>query len=68
MPFLFRGLGWIYFLGAALLGVYFLVLAARLWFTHDASKPLARKLYHFSNAYLALLFVLMVTDAILLRA
>lgn len=66
MPFLFHGLGWIYFIGAALLGAYFFMLAARLWFTRDSAKPIARKLYHYSNAYLALLFALMVLDTILL--
>jgi protoheme IX farnesyltransferase len=68
MPFLFHGFGWIYLAGAVLLGVYFVVLAARLWFTKDAAKPIARKLYHYSNAYLAMIFLLMVIDAILIRA
>jgi|SRR5581483_3357543 protoheme IX farnesyltransferase len=68
MPFLFHGLGWIYLAGAVLLGSYFLALAARLWFTKDATKPIARKLYHYSNAYLAMIFLLMVIDAILIRA
>jgi heme o synthase len=68
MPFLFRGLSWIYFIGAVLLGAYFLVLAARLWFTHSEPKPIARKLYYYSNGYLALLFALMVIDTILLRS
>lgn len=68
IPFLFGGLGWIYLLGALTLGVYFLALAARLWFAPDAAKPIAKKLYHFSNAYLALLFALMVVDAILIHA
>jgi heme O synthase-like polyprenyltransferase len=54
--------------GAVLLGSYFLALAARLWFTKDATKPIARKLYHYSNAYLAMIFLLMVIDAILIRA
>ena len=67
MPFLFRGLSWIYLSGAILLGAYFLVLAARLWFTRGEPKPIAKKLYHYSNAYLALLFALMVVDTILLR-
>jgi protoheme IX farnesyltransferase len=67
MPFLFHGLSWIYLIGAILLGVYFLVLAARLWFTRGEAKPLAKKLYHYSNGYLALLFALMVVDAILLH-
>lgn len=64
MPFLFGGLGVLYLVGAILLGVYFLFLAARLWFTSEPPKPLARKLYHFSNAYLALLFLAMVIDAV----
>lgn len=68
MPFLFHGLGWIYLIGASLLGIYFLVLATRLWFAHDAPKPIARKLYHYSNAYLAMIFLLMVIDSILIRA
>ncbi len=68
MPFLFRGLSWIYFIGAVGLGAYFLMLAARLWFTRGEAKPLARKLYHYSNGYLALLFALMVVDTILLRS
>ncbi|MCG3141625.1 MAG: Protoheme IX farnesyltransferase [Anaerolineae bacterium] len=68
MPFLFHGLGWIYFIGALLLGAYFLALATRLWFSPDAGKPIARKLYYYSNGYLALLFLLMVIDSILLRA
>jgi protoheme IX farnesyltransferase len=68
MPVLFGGLSWIYLAGALALGFYFLALAARLWFTTTAIKPIARKLYHYSNAYLALLFALMVVDAIVLRA
>lgn len=67
MPFLFHGLSWIYLTGAILLGAYFMVLAARLWFTRGEAKPLAKKLYHYSNGYLALLFALMVVDAIVLR-
>jgi protoheme IX farnesyltransferase len=65
MPFLFGGLGLIYLIGAVLFGGYFLMLAARLWFTATAAKPIARKLYHYSNGYLALLFLLMVLDSIL---
>lgn len=68
MPFLFRGLSWIYLVGALLLGAYFLLLALRLWFATGEIKPLAKKLYHYSNGYLALLFALMVVDTILLRA
>ncbi len=68
MPFLFHGMGWIYLAGAVLLGAYFLFLAARLWFSKAGeAKAIARKLYHYSNAYLAILFFLMVVDAILLH-
>lgn len=67
MPVLFGGLSWIYFIGAVLLGAYFLALAARLWFTRSETKPIAKKLYHYSNGYLALLFALMVIDTVLLR-
>jgi protoheme IX farnesyltransferase len=67
MPFLFRALGWMYLGGALLLGAYMLFLAARLWFVPEGFKPLAKKLYHYSNAYLALLFALMVADTILLH-
>ena len=62
VPFSIGALGLIYFLGAIILGIYFLVLALRLWRNGDTYKPLARKLYHFSNAYLALLFLAMVVD------
>lgn len=67
MPVLFRGLSWIYLIGALILGVYFLTLAARLWFTPNQAKPIAKKLYHYSNGYLALLFVFMVIDVVILR-
>lgn len=67
MPFLFGGLHWIYLVGALVLGAYFLLLAARLWFDGTRAKPLAHKLYHYSNGYLALLFLLMVIDAVVLR-
>lgn len=62
IPFSFGGLGLIYFLGAIVLGAYFLILALRLWRHGEAYKPIAKKLYHFSNAYLALLFLAMVVD------
>ncbi|MCC7162653.1 MAG: protoheme IX farnesyltransferase [Anaerolineae bacterium] len=67
MPVLFGGLSWIYFIGATLLGLYFLALATRLWFTRGATKPIAKKLYSYSNGYLALLFALMVVDTITLH-
>lgn len=62
VPFSFGALGVIYFSGALVLGIYFLLLATRLWRASAAYKPAARKLYRFSNAYLALLFLAMVVD------
>ncbi len=60
LPFSSGELGWLY-LGVALaLGIWFLFLAIRLW--RDESKRTARKLYYYSNAYLALLFLSMVID------
>lgn len=62
IPFSIGALGVAYFAGALILGVYFLLLALRLWRNGEAYKPIAKKLYHFSNAYLALLFLMMVVD------
>ncbi len=62
VPFSIGALGFIYLLGALLLGIYFLILALRLWRNGETYKPIAKKLYHFSNAYLALLFLAMVVD------
>ena len=60
IPFSLNELGGFY-LGLALaLGLWFVVLAARL--IRDASKQSARRLYMYSNAYLALLFLAMVID------
>ncbi len=62
VPVSIGALGFVYLGGALALGVYFLVLAARLWRNGETYKPIAKKLYHFSNAYLALLFLAMVID------
>jgi heme o synthase len=62
VPFSFGALGLVYLSGAVILGIYFLVLALKLWRHGNSYKPIARKLYHFSNAYLALLFLAMVLD------
>ena len=58
--------GWVYGIGAAVLGAVFLVEAHRLHWnarkgvTGVALKPM--RLFHFSNSYLALLFVLLAVD------
>jgi protoheme IX farnesyltransferase len=62
IPFLIGALGDLYVLGAIALGAYFLQLALRLWREPAPHKHTARRLYYFSNAYLALLFLAMVLD------
>ena len=57
-------LGPVYTVAAALLGAYFLLLAHRL--RADASKRNAVVLFHYSLAYLALLFVAAAIDPVVL--
>ncbi|HET7088805.1 MAG TPA: heme o synthase [Anaerolineae bacterium] len=59
--FAFRMLGWVYLALALVLNGLFLWYAYRL--TREMDKPAARRLYKFSQLYLALLFVAMVVDA-----
>jgi heme o synthase len=61
MPFSIRDLGGLYLIAALLLGGWFVYLSFRLM--HDGSKRTARRLYVYSNAYLALLFCAMIVDA-----
>jgi len=65
LPYSFRALGPFYLVSAALLGGRLLFLAFRLW--RDGEKATARKLYKYSNYYLALLFLCMVIDAAVIR-
>ena len=58
------GLGALYTVVAALLGAYFLLLAWRL--RADASRRNAVVLFHYSLAYLALLFVAAAVDPLVL--
>lgn len=60
IPFAFGGFTWFYFVAALMLGIYFLYLAYVVM--RDTGKQSARKLYRFSNAYLALMFLVMVID------
>ncbi len=60
VPFLIRAMGWMYLAGALLLNAWLLLLALRLW--QDPSKAHARRLYHASNTYLFLFFIVMVVD------
>jgi protoheme IX farnesyltransferase len=58
------GLGWVYFVSALILNGVFLALAWRLW--RRPSKRLARRTFFWSLWYLALLFVAMVVDRLVL--
>lgn len=60
VPFSLRDLGFLYLITALTLGSWFVYLSIKLW--RDQSKRTARRLYHYSNAYLALLFLAMVLD------
>jgi protoheme IX farnesyltransferase len=60
IPFSLQDLGGVYLLAALVLGGRFLFLAFKL--LRDQSKATARRLYMYSNAYLALLFLAMVLD------
>ena len=62
--FAFRMLGWVYLVLALVLNGLFLLYAYRL--RREMDKPAARRLYKFSQLYLALLFVAMVIDASIL--
>lgn len=60
MPFIVQSLGVFYFIVALLLGGRLLQLSITLM--RDGSKSTARKLYIYSNMYLAFLFLAMVVD------
>jgi protoheme IX farnesyltransferase len=60
LPFAWRTLGWLYLAAALVLGAVFLHLALRL--RRRTTPAHARLLFHFSLAYLALLFVAMAID------
>ncbi len=64
--FAFQMMGWIYFVAALLLNAMFLARALKLWRLPDTDKALAKRLYKFSQSYLALLFLAMILDKIIL--
>lgn len=64
--FAFHMMGWIYFVAALLLNAVFLARALKLWRLPETDKALAKRLYKFSQLYLALLFFAMVIDKIIL--
>lgn len=62
--FALQMMSWIYFVGALLLNAVFLWRAIKLARLPETDKALARRLYKFSQSYLALLFLFMVIDKI----
>lgn len=64
LPFVAQVMGWLYVIGAVALGVPFLYLAWTLW--RNYNKASSKKLYKFSQLYLALLFLVMALDRTLL--
>ena len=64
LPFTFNMMGFAYLIAAIVLGIPFLYLAWKLW--RDYSKATSKRLYKFSQTYLALIFLVMVLDSSLL--
>jgi protoheme IX farnesyltransferase len=64
LPFLTGDLSWVYLGAAIALGAVFLVLALQL--LRDTSVVRARALFTYSLTYLALLFVAMAVDPVVL--
>ncbi|MEW5959681.1 MAG: heme o synthase [Chloroflexota bacterium] len=60
LPFTFKMLSWVYLVVALGLGLFFIYLAWRLW--RNYNKSLSKRLYKYSQAYLALLFLMMALD------
>ncbi|NJN95996.1 MAG: protoheme IX farnesyltransferase [Anaerolineales bacterium] len=60
LPFVAQVMGWFYLLAAVALGIPFLYLAWILWRDHHKSN--SKKLYKYSQLYLALLFLMMALD------
>ncbi len=56
-------MGYLYLVGAGLLGAGLVYLAIRLW--RERSKKLARTLFWYSNMYLAAIFAIMVLDRVI---
>lgn len=64
LPFVAQVMGWLYAISAVILGIPFLYLAWTLW--RNYNKASSKKLYKFSQLYLALLFLMMALDRTLL--
>jgi len=63
--FALQMMGWIYFIAALILNGVFLWRAIKLARLPETDKALARRLYKYSQSYLALLFLAMVIDKII---
>ncbi len=63
LPVAWRTVGVLYLVAALALGAWFVLLALRL--RRETTPPRARVLFHFSLAYLAVLFVAMAVDPLL---
>jgi len=61
--FAMGAMGYLYLVGAVLLGGGLVYLAVRLW--REQSKKLARTLFWYSNMYLAAIFAVMVIDRVI---
>jgi protoheme IX farnesyltransferase len=61
--FAMGAMGYLYLVGALLLGGGLFYLALRLW--HDQAKKWARTLFWYSNMYLAAIFAVMVLDRVI---
>lgn len=64
LPFTAHLMSWLYFGAAVVLGIPFLFLAWALW--RNYTKSNSKKLYKFSQLYLALLFLMMALDRTLI--
>jgi protoheme IX farnesyltransferase len=64
LPFVVRMSGWLYAIGAVILGGIFLYYAFRIWIAY--TDALARQTFRYSIIYLALLFAILLLDHYLL--
>ncbi len=65
LPFVFDVLGGIYVVGAVLLGLGLIWQSVKL--IREPSKAQSRRVYKYSTAYLAFLFMLMILDSVILN-
>ncbi len=63
--FMIHAMGYIYLVGALILGGILLYMALRLFLDEKDSKKWARTLFWYSNCYLAAIFALMVIDRVI---